>query len=102
MMMGDWVGWSLPGEDGDHLGGGSPGTATERSLAWIGCWEKTLWPQQQGFGSNPKLLARTAQGWRWGGCQRTPPQAFREGTLHGSTDISLLSIFPPSHPKKSI
>lgn len=37
----------------------------------LGFWlEKTPWPQQQGFGSNPKLLVRTARGWEAG--ERAP------------------------------
>lgn len=66
MMMG----WALPGEDGDHLG--EPQHCQESPMGVVlGFWlEKTPWPQQQGFGSNPKLLVRTARGWEAG--ERAP------------------------------
>lgn len=94
--MGDWVEWSLPGEDGDHLGepqhchgmvpclGGMP-------EFWL---EKTPWLQQQGFGSDPKLLARTLQG--CGVVRGTPP-----GSPGGHTawqHQNLPAEHPPAQP----
>lgn len=42
-------------------------------VSWL---EKTLWPQQQGFGSNPKLLVRTVRG--QGAGERGPTGFCRE------------------------
>lgn len=69
------------GEDDDGMGltwggwrpsGGAPALPRENPMGVVlGFWlEKTPWPQQQGFGSNPKLLVRTARGWEAG--ERAP------------------------------
>lgn len=92
-MVLTWGGWRPSGR--------APASAQDNPLggmlvSWL---EKTLWPQQQGFGCNPKLLVRTAQG--RGAGVREAPQVFVGDGPHGSTENSLPSILPLSHPKNS-
>lgn len=77
-MVLTWGGWRPSGR--------APASAQDNPLggmlvSWL---EKTLWPQQQGFGSNPKLLVRTAQG-RGAGVGEAP-QVFVGDSPHGSTE----------------
>lgn len=55
-MVLTWKGWRPPGR--------APALPRDSPLGgMLGFWlEKTPWPQQQGFGSNPKVLVRTALG----------------------------------------
>lgn len=99
--MGDWVGWSLPGEGGDHLGG-APAPPRDGPLlgwgAWVSAGEDPVAPAAR-IWVQPRAPGEDSVG--LGGCQRTPLQAFQEGTPHGSAEIFLPSILSPSHPEKS-
>ena len=103
MMMGSWVGWSLPGEDGGHLGESPHRHGMVPCLGGMLGFrlEKTPWPQQRGFGSGPELLARTVRGW-WGSEKHIPPRLL-SGTAHRTAALNspCRASSRPATPKRA-